>query len=108
MQGITIKTKLLLLLLLLLSRSGSVTSSSRAKVFPKDKTELLKLVKNEKIKLDKIDTSKIKDMSYLFCLTRDDSHSCPCVEGCEYVFRDSYYRGIEKWSMGLAKLHLKG
>ena len=93
-KGITMKTKLLLPLLSL--TLGALPLLAELKYFPKDKAELLKLVKNEKIKLDEIDTSKITDMSYLFCLARDNSRSYPFEEDCGRVFRKDF-KGIEKW-----------
>ena len=93
-KGITMKTKLLLPLLSL--TLGTLPLLAELKYFPKDKDELISLVADESIKLDEIDVSKIKDMSYLFCLARDNSRSYPYEEGCGRVFRKDF-RGIEKW-----------
>ncbi|MCE3047798.1 BspA family leucine-rich repeat surface protein [Helicobacter kayseriensis] len=51
----------------LLSFFSSLLLFAEHQYFPKDKKELLELLKNESINLDTIDTSKIVDMSYLFC-----------------------------------------
>ena len=89
------KTKLLLPLLSL--TLGVLPLLAELKYFPKDKAELLKLVKNEKIKLDEIDVSKITDMSYLFCQAIDDlSIARNYLPECGNAVRKDY-KGIEKW-----------
>ncbi|MWV62311.1 hypothetical protein DCO60_07665 [Helicobacter saguini] len=40
--------------------------SKKHKYFPKDRAELLELLKDERIKLDSINTSRVKDFSLLF------------------------------------------
>lgn len=98
-KGITMKTKLLLPLLSLIL--GALPLLAELKYFPKDKDELLKLVKNENIKLDEIDTSKITDMSYLFCEALEDSgyaHIPPQTpEECQSSAVRKDFGGIEKW-----------
>lgn len=48
------------------STKVSTPKVAKLKYFPTTKKELLKLVEDSKVKLETIDTSKIKDMSYIF------------------------------------------
>lgn len=74
---------------------GALPLLAELKYFPKDKDELIALVADESIKLDEIDTSKIKDMSYLFCATTNDTNDAYLQE-CKLAIRKKY-KGIEKW-----------
>ncbi|RDU70886.1 hypothetical protein CQA57_08055 [Helicobacter anseris] len=72
------------------------------KYFPKDKAELLELLKDENIKLDTIDVSKIKDMSGLFCQSYEltENTFMAIVQECKIA--DSTrkdFSGIEKWDV---------
>ncbi|WP_147288346.1 BspA family leucine-rich repeat surface protein [Helicobacter anseris] len=82
------KTKLLLPLLSI--TLGTLPLLAELKYFPKDKEELIALVADESIKLDEIDVSKIKDMSYLFC--RSDWDECK-----NSAKKRKNFKGIEKW-----------
>ncbi|MCE3046469.1 DUF285 domain-containing protein, partial [Helicobacter sp. faydin-H17] len=84
--------------------------------FPKDKNELLELLKNEKIKLDEIDVSKITDMSELFCnsewkcqnsaknrknFSGIESWDVSNVENMEGMFQNvtSFNQPLDKWNV---------
>ena len=75
---------------------GTLPLLAELKYFPKDKEELLDPVKDENIKLDEIDTSRIKDMSFLFCQTQEYQ--------CENSARTrTDFRGIEDWDVSNVK-----
>lgn len=69
---------------------------------PVDKAQLRKLVKNKKIRLDRIDTSKITDMSYLFAkcdYISTDSEYIRVKRTCHKDEIRTNYKGIEKWNV---------
>lgn len=69
---------------------------------PIDKNELRKLIKNNKTRLDRIDTSKITDMSYLFAkcdYVSTDSEYIRVKRTCRKNEIRKSYKGIEKWNV---------
>ncbi|RDU65867.1 hypothetical protein CQA53_05290 [Helicobacter didelphidarum] len=79
------------------SKALSHTKDSKThKYFPQNKTELLTLLKDEKIKLDSIDTNAIDDMSYLFCA----SIWTRCNDSAK---ERKDFRGIESWDTSNVK-----
>ncbi|MBQ8023151.1 MAG: DUF285 domain-containing protein [Succinivibrio sp.] len=69
---------------------------------PIDKAELRKLIKNKKVQLDRIDTSKITDMSYLFAkcdYISNDSEYIRVKRTCRKDEVRKDYKGIEKWNV---------
>ncbi|AJC84808.1 BspA family leucine-rich repeat surface protein [Campylobacter peloridis] len=71
---------------------------------PKDRSELVALLQDENISLDKINTSNIKDMSFLFA--KFTKENCQMqfkdydIANCKYNAQERInFNGIEKWNM---------
>ena len=90
------KTKILFSLLAF--TLGALPLLAELKYFPKDKEELIALVADESIKLDEIDTSKITDMSFLFCEAKDETRARNYLSQCGLAVRKDY-KGIGKWDV---------
>lgn len=87
------------------------TDSEKHTYRPKDKEELIKLVRDKNVKLDKIDTSGITDMSLLFA--RLDPFRCreilqkqePSEKDkkakliCQYPYQERDLSGIQSWNV---------
>ncbi|WP_334092975.1 BspA family leucine-rich repeat surface protein, partial [Helicobacter typhlonius] len=78
---------------------------------PKDKEELLKLVRDKSIKLNEIDTSAITDMSFLFANPKlfrckeilqeqELSESAKKIQLiCQYPYEERDFSGIQSWNV---------
>lgn len=105
------KIACVVLLCLGASVSNGCTDSEKHTYRPKNKEELIKLVRNKNIKLDTIDTSGITDMSFLFAVP--DIYQCKEVLQkqelserekkfsliCQYPYKERDISGIQSWNV---------
>ncbi|WP_172798602.1 MULTISPECIES: BspA family leucine-rich repeat surface protein [unclassified Helicobacter] len=100
-----------------LANTNPLTDKSKHKYHPKNRDELVKLLNDECIKLDTIDTSKIKDMSFLFVNVSSDDcdelaeaskiftpHLAPYIKNCKNsAGAREDFDGIETWDVSNVK-----
>ncbi|WP_156528194.1 BspA family leucine-rich repeat surface protein [Helicobacter sp. CLO-3] len=91
--------------------TNPLTDKSKHKYHPQNRDELVALLKDENIKLDTIDTSKIKDMSFLFSDISDEecdkmtkNRDCaPYIKNGKNTARTRKdFSGIETWDVSNA------
>lgn len=87
------------------SNTNPLTDKSKHIYHPQNRDELVELLRDEKIKLNTIDTSKITDMSFLFANATTDIE-CEYFEAPDYIQncknsagKRKDFSGIETWDV---------
>lgn len=88
-----------------LANTNPLTDKSKHIYHPQNRDELVQLLRDENIKLDSIDTSKITDMSFLFANMFDYwcDEFAPHMQTCKNTAgKRKDFSGIEAWDVSNA------